>query len=118
MIKFKRECSEKLSERVEIEFDICCAICNDRLLIRVVGQSKELHVLPCQNCKDNSINQDPMTKIILEKNNNILKDEAKQKEMELKKIEDRVYKKFEDRFKSLMKSDDIILDNEIDKEEK
>lgn len=95
-----------LHKQVTINLDMSCDICGHTMLFKVVDEYK-IRIIPCKHCYESghiSSHKENMEDSY-KKHELVITTEHLYKENELKKLEEKISKKFEKRFKELLNSE-------------
>lgn len=108
MIKFNQPSDGKLTKDIQINIILECSVCNDTLVTQIAGNGTVVRVLPCENCLQKR-NIEELERHIVDRKNTDSQIRGLERAIEIEKqknLEDAIYKKFEAKFKKLMRDDD------------
>ena len=107
MIKFNQPGDGKLTKDIQINIILECSVCNETLTAQIAGNGTVVRVLPCENCLQKR-QVEELERHIVDRKNTDSQIRGLEYATEIEKhknLEDAIYKKFEDRFRRLMKED-------------
>lgn len=105
MIRIQNDNTDRLLSTINIELNFKCAICGHQLLSRVVANGEEVQILPCSKCMLNPRKSEITERVnyLATKHEELRNSDEQNKQDELNRIEAKIYKEYEKRWRSLMK---------------
>lgn len=97
------ENEDKLHKIANIFFNIKCDVCGHELVFKT--NCDEILVLPCQNCISAGYvkTHEKLLESANQKHNDIIAKELEIQTNKIKNMEEKIYKKFEERFRNFLK---------------